>query len=155
MKLKEEEIVAKVQERFGERVKPIYVKPKRLKLLVKKESLAELASHLKSLGFDHVASVAGIDHKKDNEFEVVYHLSSYSQDDLRSIVLALATRIPREDPVVSSLCEVWKSAEYHERETFEMFGIVFQGHPKLERLLLPEDWDDIPPLRKDFMLPGR
>jgi NADH-quinone oxidoreductase subunit C len=48
-----------------------------------------------------------------------------------------------------------KSAEYHERETFEMLGVYFEGHPRNERFLLPEDWADIPPLRKEFRIKGR
>ena len=58
-------------------------------------------------------------------------------------------------PQVPSLTDVWAAAEYHEREAFEMLGIVFEGHPDLRRLLLPEDWNDIPPLRKDYVSPGR
>ena len=54
-----------------------------------------------------------------------------------------------------SLVEVWPGAEYHERETFEMLGVTFTGHPDMRGILLPEDWDDIPPLRKDFRSPGR
>ena len=61
----------------------------------------------------------------------------------------------RESPKVPSLTDVWTGADYHERETFEMLGIVFEGHPDLRRLLLPEDWNDIPPLRKDYSNPGR
>jgi NADH-quinone oxidoreductase subunit C len=50
---------------------------------------------------------------------------------------------------------VWPGAEYHERETFEMLGVKFDGHPDMRGILLPEDWNDIPPLRKDYKSPGR
>ena len=69
--------------------------------------------------------------------------------------LAVAARLPRDSPVMPSLVEVWPGAEYHERETFEMLGVTFAGHPDLRGILLPEDWADIPPLRKDFRSPGR
>ena len=74
---------------------------------------------------------------------------------LEDLVVAVAARTPRDSPAVPSLVEVWAGAEYHERETFEMLGDRFEGHPDIRGILLPEDWDDIPPLRKDFMSPGR
>jgi len=153
---KEEEMVEKLKVKFGDALNWAYVKPKRLRVLVDKERLVDVASYLKEeLGFDHVTSVSGVDYLKENVFEVVYHITSYSNEALKSIVFALVTRLPRDNPTLTSLTGVWRSAEYHERETFEMFGIIFKGHPKLERLLLPEDWDDLPPLRKEFKLPGR
>ncbi|MEM3168570.1 MAG: NADH-quinone oxidoreductase subunit C, partial [Nitrososphaerota archaeon] len=64
-------------------------------------------------------------------------------------------KLPRDEPEMPSLTQVWRSAEYHERETFEMLGVRFVGHPDLRRLLLPEWYSDIPPLRKDFKPAGR
>ena len=58
-------------------------------------------------------------------------------------------------PVLPSLIEIFPSVNYHEREAAEMLGIMFQGHPNLTRLFLPEDWDDIPPMLKAYRLPGR
>ena len=154
--LKEESVAERLKANFGDVLSWAYVKPRRLRVLVERNRLSDVALYLKNeLGFDHVASVSGVDYPGENVFEVVYHATSYSDETLRSIIFALVTRMPRNDPTIDSLTGVWKSAEYHERETFEMFGIIFKGHPKLERLLLPEDWRDIPPLRKDFRLYGR
>ncbi len=132
------------------------IKPRRIKVKVKPESLTDAAEYFKNeLGFDHVDSVSGVDYPNDKEMEVVYHVGAYDREDIRDLVVALSARIPREDPRISTLIGIWPSSEYAERETYEMLGIIFDGHPKLERLLLPEDWDDIPPLRKEFRNPGR
>ena len=57
--------------------------------------------------------------------------------------------------MLPSLINIFRSVEYHERETFEMLGVFFEGHPRNDRFLLPEDWADIPPLRKEFRIKGR
>jgi NADH:ubiquinone oxidoreductase subunit C len=132
-----------------------YVKPTRLKLAVAPAELREAALFARdALGFDHFATVSGVDYPAKKEIEVVYFVGSV-RPGMENLVIAVATRVPREDPVVESLVEVWPGAEYHERETFEMLGVRFTHHPDLRRILLPEDWDDIPPLRKDFRSPGR
>jgi len=134
----------------------IYVRPQRTKIVVPPNRIVEIASFIKeTLGFDHAESVSGTDYPKDNQIEVIYHLNSYSDDKLASQILALSTRVNRDDYRLPSLISVFKSAEYHERETFEMLGVYFEGHPRNERFLLPEDWADIPPLRKEFRIKGR
>jgi NADH-quinone oxidoreductase subunit C len=99
--------------------------------------------------------VSATDYIAKNEIEVVYFVGSVSRPGLEDVVIALAVRLGRGSPSVSSLSEVWPGAEYHERETYEMLGVAFEGHPDLRRILLPDDWDDIPPLRKDYNSPGR
>jgi NADH-quinone oxidoreductase subunit C len=116
----------------------------------------ELAIFLRDAeGFDHVTSVTGIDYPERGLVSVTYHLSSYSRPPIRRIVLSVSVDLPRQDAKMLSLVSVWPSAEYHERETHEMLGVMFQDHPNLNLLLLPEDWTDLPPLRKDFKLRGR
>jgi NADH-quinone oxidoreductase subunit C len=132
-----------------------YTRPRRLKVTVPVELVKEVALFARDqLRFDHIGTVSGTDYMSKGEFEVIYFVGS-TNPDLEDLVIAIAERVRRESPSVHSLVEVWPGAEYHERETWEMLGIVFQGHPDLRRLLLPEDWDDIPPLRKDFVSPGR
>jgi len=99
--------------------------------------------------------VSGVDWISKNEFEVVYFVGSVSRPGLEDFIVAVAERVARDNPVVPSLIEVWPGADYQERETHEMFGINFQGHPNQGHLLLPEDWNDLPPLRKDYVSPGR
>ena len=152
----EKGIVGQISSQFGDKVKVSYIRPLRIKIYVDPINIVEVASFLRdSMGFDHAESVAGTDYPKDNQIEVGYHLGSYSKVDLGAHILLLATRTNRDDARLPTLINVYKSVEYHERETFEMLGVYFEGHPRNERFLLPEDWADIPPLRKEFRIKGR
>jgi len=112
------------------------------------EKMLEAARMIREAGLEHVKAVTAIDRPEEGEIEVVYHASSYEPG--RRGVLALRTSVPRDDPRLPSLVGVWPSAEYMEREQWEMLGVVFEGHPRLERLLLPEDFEGVHPLRKDY-----
>jgi NADH:ubiquinone oxidoreductase subunit C len=152
----EKGIANEISANFGQMVQVIFMKPLRIKIAVEPHNIIKVASFLRDkFGFDHAESVAGTDYPKENQIEVIYHLGSYTRDDLAGHVLSLATRTNREDARLPTLINVYKSVEYHERETFEMLGVYFEGHPRNERFLLPEDWADIPPLRKEFRIKGR
>lgn len=152
----EKGIADQIKKRFGDTVKIVFMKPLRIKIQVEPRDIVEVATFLRDdLGFDHAESAGGTDYPKENQIEMAYHLGSYSREDLAPRVLTLVTRANREDPHLPTLINVYRSVEYHERETFEMLGIYFDGHPRNERFLLPEDWADIPPLRKDFRIKGR
>jgi len=152
----EKGLVEEIKKKFGESIKVVFIKPLRIKILVEPKDIVAVATFLRdSLGFDHAESVAGTDYPKDSQIEVIYHLGSYTREDLAAHVLALTTRSTRDDARLPTLINVYKSVEYHERETFEMLGVYFEGHPRNDRFLLPEDWADIPPLRKDFRIKGR
>lgn len=160
----EKSIADKIVEKFGTRVKVAFVKPDRVRIDVGREDVKEVAEFTRDvLNFDHAESVSGVDYPQDKEIEVVYHLGSYTDSSLSRQILVLATRAQREEnPIpgndatkLPSLREIFYSVEFHEREIFEMFGVYFQGHPDNRRLLLPEDWADLPPLRKDFAIKGR
>jgi len=152
----EKGIAGEISANFGQMVQIIFIKPLRIKIAVEPRNIVKVATFLRdNLGFDHAESVAGTDYPKDNQIEVIYHLGSYLRDDLAGHVLSIATRTNRDDARLPTLINVYKSVEYHERETFEMLGVYFEGHPRNERFLLPEDWADIPPLRKEFRIKGR
>lgn len=152
----EKGIVDKITSKFGDRVKLAYAKPRRIRFDVKAEDVVDFAKFLRDeIGFDLPVSVAGTDYPKDNVIEVIYHIECTKVPEYRSSVFAFALKLPRDDPRTPTLIPVYRGVEYHERETFEMLGVIFEGHPKLQRLLLPEDWADIPPLRKDFNIKGR
>ncbi len=160
----EKDLADKVVAKFGEKTEVAFVKPDRIRINVKKDNIEEVAEFIRDdLGFDHVESVSGVDYPEDKEIEVVYHLGSYTDPQLSKQILTLATRAPREDDPkpgndsthLPSLREIFYSVEFHERECFEMLGVYFDGHPDNRRLLLPEDWADLPPLRKDFSIKGR
>ena len=154
----------KITEKFGTKAEVVFVKPDRIRINVKKEDILDVASFIRDvLNYDHAESVTGIDFPDDKEIEVVYHLGSYTDPKLNRQVLSLATRAPREDnpkpgndsTKLPSLRDIFFSVEFHERECFEMLGVYFEGHPDNRRLLLPEDWADLPPLRRDFLIKGR
>ncbi|HEY4680940.1 MAG TPA: NADH-quinone oxidoreductase subunit C [Nitrosarchaeum sp.] len=160
----EKGLADKIVEKFGSRTKVAFVKPDRVRINVGRDDVKEVAKFLRDvLSFDHAESVSGVDYPQDKEIEVVYHLGSYTDSSLSRQILVLATRAQREEnPIpgndatkLPSLREIFYSVEFHEREIFEMFGVYFQGHPDNRRLLLPEDWADLPPLRKDFAIKGR
>lgn len=152
----EKGLADQIRKKFGESARILYVRPLRIKVQVDPKDVVEVATFLRdNMGFDHAESVAGTDYPKDGQIEVIYHLGSYTRDDLAAHVIALATRTTRDDARLPTLINVYKSVEYHERETFEMLGVYFEGHPRNDRFLLPEDWADIPPLRKDFRIKGR
>src|ERR687891_31799 len=152
----EKGLVAQIKKEFGDLVKVVFIKPIRIKIQVQPEDIVGVANFLRdSIGFDHAESVAGTDYPKDKQIEVIYHLGSYSRQELAAHILWLSTRTNRDDARLPTLINVYKSVEYHERECYEMLGIYFEGHPRNERFLLPEDWADIPPLRKEFRIKGR
>ncbi|MFH1407388.1 MAG: NADH-quinone oxidoreductase subunit C, partial [Candidatus Omnitrophota bacterium] len=96
------------------------------------------------LRFDYLMCLSGVDYKE--YFEVVYHL--YSME--RGRRAAVKVKLSREKPEVDSVSSLWKSANWHEREAFDLLGIRFNNHPDLRRILLPEDWGEGFPLRKDY-----
>jgi NADH:ubiquinone oxidoreductase subunit C len=152
----EKGIASDISAKLGQVVQIIFIKPLRIKVAVEPSNIIKVATFLRdNLGFDHAESVAGTDYPKEDQIEVIYHLGSYSREDLAGQVLSIATRTNRDDARLPTLINVYKSVEYHERETFEMLGVYFEGHPRNERFLLPEDWADIPPLRKEFRIKGR
>jgi NADH-quinone oxidoreductase subunit C len=94
-------------------------------------------------GFEHLSMISAVEY--DSRFEIVYHITSYQN----KLLLELITTTPKEDPSVDSVSSVWGGANWQEREAFDLMGITFNNHPKLERILLPSDYL-YHPLRKDF-----
>jgi NADH:ubiquinone oxidoreductase subunit C len=152
----EKGIIDRVVNEFGNKVKVLYIKPLRVKIAVDPADIVAIAIYLRdTLGFDHAESVAGTDYPKDGQIEVIYHLGSYGVPGLEGQIMSLTTRTSRDGATLPSLISVFRSVEYHERETYEMLGVFFEGHPRNDRFLLPEDWADIPPLRREFRIKGR
>ena len=147
-------LASRTTERFPDTMVE-YATERRLKLSTSPDAAAELATFVRDdLGFDHISTVSGVDWIAKNEFEVIYFVGTF-KPGYEDFVVCLSVRVPRDNPVLHSLISVWPGAEYHERETHEMLGISFQGSPSQAHLLLPEDWNDLPPLRKDYVSPGR
>lgn len=118
---------------------------------VERSQIVESCRYLKGeCGFDMLTDLAGVDnYGEDPRFEVVYHLYSLTH----RCMLRLKVSVPEDDMVVNSVTGVWATADWHEREAFDMYGIRFANHPNLKRILM---WDGYPhfPLRKDFPLAG-
>lgn len=119
---------------------------------VEASRIIEVAQKLDAMGFDHVKSVTGIDFPEENKIEIVYHVSSFENPELEKVILELKTTTNRTDPRISSLIDIWPSSEYPERETQDLMGVIFEGQPPKERLMLMDNFEGGPPLRKDFKL---
>ena len=113
---------------------------------VEAAGIADAARRMRAAGFDYLLFMTAVDRPAEAKFEVTYLISRY--DDGRQ--LALVADIPREAPEIDTVSGIWAGADWHEREAFDMFGIVFRGHPYMRRILLDEDWPGHP-LRKDYV----
>jgi NADH-quinone oxidoreductase subunit C len=108
--------------------------------------VCELLYHHSDFYFDSLSCLAGIDNGKEaGTMEVVYNL--YSMPFNHHLMLRVL--MPREKPEVDSVASIWRTANWHEREAFDMLGIVFKNHPDLRRILMPSDWEGFP-LQKDY-----
>ena len=132
-----------------------------------REALGDLTIYLRELGaldvfralhdeeeflYDYIVDVTSVDYPMDPErFEVVYIL--YSIPRRHRIMVKI--RVSESHPVVDSIVSIWRGAEFMEREVYAMMGIQFRGHPDLRRILMPDDYDEGYPLRKDFPLVGK
>lgn len=117
--------------------------------VVQADRIAEFAAFVKDdarLQFDYLMCLSGVDYK--GKLGVIYHL--YSMTHRHKFVLKV--EVPTDAPNVPTVEAVWKSANWHEREAFDLLGIRFTGHPDLRRILLPDDWEGHP-LRKDYQTP--
>lgn len=152
---RENNLIQKLKDRFPADIKETSVlRRARLEVSIVPEKVSEVAVFLRDeLGFDHPNGVSAVDYNRENRFEIVYHLSSIGTKLMRDLVLDLKESVPRNNARVTSLVSVWPGVENFERESFEMFGIQFDGHPRLEKLFLNDNWDGPPPLRKEIRFP--
>jgi NADH-quinone oxidoreductase subunit C len=122
-----------------------------LSVFVKREAILDVARFLRDdpqLRYNFLENLCGVDYLgRTPRFEVVYHLLSHANRHR----VCLKVGLPESDPSVDSLTPLWSTANWQEREAFDMFGITFGGHPSLERILMPDDWEGHP-LRKDVPL---
>lgn len=159
------EIIQAVKDEFGEgMVYAVDRKERRIVLTVKRNILKKLCKFLKEkLEFDHLTSIAAVDRSGlvngmiesrllyYDDYEMVYHTWSHSKKTLVEIKVA----VPKKNPSAPSITDVWSTANWQEREAFDLMGVKFSGHPDLRRILMPEWWKGHP-LRKDYeMSPGK
>ena len=139
---------------FSDAIEKVIVDRGELTLHIKRERLVEVAKILRdtpSLRFEFCLGVSGVHYpnEKGRELHAVYPLLSITNN--RRIRLEVS--VPENDPHIPSLVEVWAGNNWNERETYDMFGIIFDGHPALTRILMPDDWPGHPQ-RKDYPLGG-
>jgi len=137
---------------FSDAIEKVIVDRDELTLHIKREKLIEVAKVLRdTLRFEVCLGVSGVHYPEDKgrELHAVYPLLSMTNN--RRIRLEVS--VPDSDPHIPSLVEIWAGNNWHERETYDMFGIIFDGHPALTRILMPDDWPGHPQ-RKDYPLGG-
>jgi NADH-quinone oxidoreductase subunit C len=140
---------------FGDAVERVVVHRGELTLVVKREALLDLCRTLRDdprLRFEHFSGVSGVDYPGDptgRRLHAVYHLLSMTFRRR----LRLEVCVSDADPHVPSVTEIYPTANWHERETWDFFGVVFDGHPGLTRIEMPDDWPGHPQ-RKDYPLGG-
>ncbi|MBI4415811.1 MAG: NADH-quinone oxidoreductase subunit C [Euryarchaeota archaeon] len=142
----EGETLARLKERFGEETfrETGIVRDRLVKIAIDRKDLFAVCKFLKEeLNVEHLTCVTAVDWR--DRFESVYHLTSWS----RNFMVQINAQIPHDDPHIDSLVPLWNGASVHEREAYDLMGIVYDGHPKLERILLPKDYG-FHPLRKEF-----
>jgi NADH-quinone oxidoreductase subunit C len=147
-----EAIFKRLEQKFGaETVFDFHADPKKDKdpwFQVAPWQIEAVCEHLRDdrdLGFDYLECITGVDYPDLKKIVVVYHVFSYTQKHR----VVLKAFLDRDDPAMPTLVNVWSVANWQERECFDLLGVLFEGHPDLRRLLLPDDWEGHP-LRKDF-----
>jgi NADH-quinone oxidoreductase subunit C len=145
-----QEIFNKLQEQFGEGVIGLTdAPPSDAFITVKGEKILDIAQFLRDyddFDFDYLVNLSGMDY--GDNLGVVYHF--YSMKKKHRIVLKVL--LPKDNPIVPTLEMLWRAADWHEREAWDLYGIKFEGHHNLIRILNPYDWEGFP-LRKDYVTP--
>ncbi|HUL44742.1 MAG TPA: NADH-quinone oxidoreductase subunit C [Bacteroidota bacterium] len=146
-------LLQKLREQFPSAVEVVSEFRDELTLIIRKADILPVCSFLQSnsdLSFDSIRDLCGADyHRPDDRFEVIYNIYSLKNN----FRLRLKVRIDEKDLHVASVSGIWQGANWLERESYDMYGILFDGHPDLRRIYLPEEFEYYP-LRKDFPLMG-
>jgi NAD(P)H-quinone oxidoreductase subunit J len=119
---------------------------------IEPEFLLPLASALYAYGFNYLQLQGAYDLGPGKELVSFYHLLKVDDNVTDPEEVRIKVFLPRENPTVASVYWIWKGADWQERESYDMYGIIYEGHPNLKRILMPEDWVGWP-LRKDYVSP--
>jgi NADH-quinone oxidoreductase subunit C len=144
------DIEQRLRDRLGDAVSEVTDNHGQLIVRVAAERRPDALAVLKALGFTYYSFCGGVDWPDDGKFEVLDHVFDID----RRLRVTLKCEVPRDDPRLPTATGVYAGSDWHERETWELFGIVFTGHPRLRRLLLPEFFEGYP-MRKDYHLAAR
>lgn len=144
-----EELKSKLESDFKDKLQSVVVSPqKEVIVTVKAESYLPVCRELRNApgyDFQHLSCLTAVDYPKENKITVVCHLWSYKT----CTQMTLKLEVDRANPKAPTLENVWKGANWLEREVFDLYGVVFEGHSDLRRIMMPEDYKKYP-LRKDF-----
>lgn len=121
-------------------------------LKVDREVLLPFCTALQAYGFNYLQCQAAYDTGPGGDLVSAYHLIKVSDNAVEPEEVRIKVFVPRDDARVPSVYWIWKGADWQERESYDMYGIVYEGHPNLKRILMPEDWVGYP-LRKDYISP--
>ncbi|MBD1885750.1 NAD(P)H-quinone oxidoreductase subunit J [Microcoleus vaginatus] len=121
-------------------------------LKVDREFLIPMSTALYAYGFNYMQCQCAYDQGPGQDLVSVYHLVKLTDNASKPEEVRVKVFVPREDPRVPSVYWIWKAADFQERESYDMYGIVYEGHPNLKRILMNEDWVGWP-LRKDYISP--
>ncbi|MCU0540572.1 MAG: NAD(P)H-quinone oxidoreductase subunit J [Oscillatoriaceae cyanobacterium Prado104] len=121
-------------------------------LKVDREFLIPMSTALYAYGFNYMQCQCAYDEGPGKDLVSVYHLAKLTDNAVKPEEVRVKVFIPRDDPRVPSVYWIWKAADFQERESYDMYGIVYEGHPNLKRILMNEDWVGWP-LRKDYISP--
>jgi NADH-quinone oxidoreductase subunit C len=145
-----EQIHAKLQKRFGAAVLAFDAEALDPWVKVEAGEILAIAAFLKAdpdCAFTSLMCLSGVDYGAEDLLGVIYNLHAMQHNHR----ITLRVDLPREAPALPSVESVWRTADWHEREAFDLFGVVFEGHPDLRRILCPDDWEGYP-LRKDYIV---
>jgi NADH-quinone oxidoreductase subunit C len=143
------EIYARLEKQFPGKVSDFKGDVSEPYLTVDAQAIIEVCRFLRddsTLQFEVLSDQTAVDWPKEEKIQVVYHLYSYA----RKHQIVLKVNLPRDNPKVATVEGVWKVANWFEREVYDLFGVIFEGHSDLRRIMLPEDWVGHP-LRKDYV----
>ena len=152
-----EQIAKVIEEKFPGQVLGTVTHAGQVGVKLSRDRIRDICLFLRdepSVKMDHLADLTAVDYSTypgdpGPRFEVVYNLIS----TVHRHRIRLKVRLTEEDPAIDTVSSVWNTANWHERETYDLMGIRFNGHPDLRRILLPEDWEGYP-LRKEYPLKG-
>ncbi|MFC1477475.1 NADH-quinone oxidoreductase subunit C [candidate division KSB1 bacterium] len=148
--MKAEEIIDVLKENFGDKILDTESEVVEPSVTVDPAAIVEVCTFLKTdpgMLFASLMSLSGIDLDEEN-LRVDYHLHSIEKKHKFKLKVVL----PKSGPNVPSVAGIWKTADWHEREAYDLFGVIFNDHPDFRRILLPDDWEGYP-LRKDYVTP--
>jgi NADH-quinone oxidoreductase subunit C len=150
--LRENAVAAAVAAFDGDAVTAAKFERDELTLEIAPGKIASICGFLKyDQKFTRLSTVTAVDrYPGEPRFEVVYHLHSVERNQR----VRVKCRLPGNEPVIESVTSVWRSANWYEREVFDLFGIRFENHPDLRRIMLPDDWEGHP-LRKNYPVTGQ